>query len=140
MTWSTRPKNDSGIIERRLHFQPRLGQLAPRDQPKADAFIKGPLPLTWMTLAAQLPGKTLQVALALWYLSGLQKTLTVRLASKTLEKFGVSRDAKYEALERLALLGLIQIQQDQGKAPMVTLLVLADATKTPALKSTSCNF
>ena len=122
MTWSTRLRNDSGIIERRLHFQPTLGKLAPRDQPKADAFIKGPLPLAWMTKAAQLPGKTLQVALALWYLSGVQRTPTVRLAVKTLEKFGVSRDAKYEALERLALLGLIQVQQDRGKAPMVTLL------------------
>jgi len=124
MTWLACPKNDSAIVERRLHFQPTRGQFAPLDQPKADAFIKGPLPLSWMTKAAQLPGKTLQVALALWYLSGLQKTQTVRLASKTLEKFGVSRDAKYQALERLALLGLIQVRKSQGKAPMVTLLVV----------------
>ena len=44
-------------------------------------FIKGPLPLDWMQRAARLPGKTLQVALALWYLAGLQKSLTVKLAS-----------------------------------------------------------
>lgn len=128
MTWPAGPRNDVAIVERRLYFQPTHGQFAPLDQPQSDAFIKGPLPLNWMTIAARLPGKTLQVALALWYLSGLQKTRTVRLAGKTIEKFGVSRDAKYEALNRLALMGLIRVQQDQGKAPIVTLL-LADVQK-----------
>ncbi len=125
MTWPTRQRSDTGIIERRLQFQPTSGQLVPRGQAKAEAFIKGPLPLAWMTTAAQLPGKTLQVALSLWYLSGLQKTLTVRLTGGTLEPFGVCRDAKYDALERLVRAGLILVRQDPGKAPMVTLLPTA---------------
>jgi hypothetical protein len=68
-----------------------------------------------------MPGKTLQVGLTLWYLSGLQKSPTVRLASKPLEAMGVSRDAKYEALQRLASAGLVSIAQSPGRAPLVTL-------------------
>lgn len=84
-------------------------------------FIKGPLPLDWMQRAARLPGKTLQVALALWYLAGLQKSLTVKLSSKPLDAMGVSRDAKYDALARLVAAGLVAVDQKPGQAPIVTL-------------------
>ncbi|MYZ52116.1 hypothetical protein [Malikia spinosa] len=112
----------SGIVERRLHFRPTQGQLVAADRPPTDGFIKGPLPLSWMTEAAQLPGKTLQVALALWYLSGLKKTYSVVLTSKTASLFGISRDAKYEAIDRLVKAGLVTVQQAPGKAPIVTLV------------------
>lgn len=112
----------SGITERRLHFRPTQGQLVAADRPQSDGFIKGPLPLSWMTQAAQMPGKTLQVALALWFLCGLQKTNSVTLASKTAERFGISRDAKYEAIDRLVKAGLVTVQQTPGKAPVVTLV------------------
>ena len=69
-------------------------------------FICGPLPLAWVNAAGALPGKTLQVGLALWYLSGLCKSRTVRLGSKQLMAMGVARDAKYEALARLRDAGL----------------------------------
>jgi hypothetical protein len=89
---------------------------------KPGGFIKGPLPLDWMQRAARLPGKTLQVALALWYLAGLQKSQTVKLASKPLVAMGVSRDAKYDALRRLTTAGLVTLDQKPGKAPIVTLI------------------
>ena len=88
---------------------------------KPASFIKGPLPLDWMQQAARQPGKTLQVALALWYLAGLQKSRTVKLASKPLEAMGVSRDAKYDALARLVSAGLVAVDQKPGQAPIVTL-------------------
>jgi hypothetical protein len=102
-------------------------QFEPAAQPsraerKQARFVKGPLPLDWMQCAAQLPGKALQVALTIWYLAGLQKTQTVRLPSKPLDEMGVSRDAKYDALARLAGAGLVQVEQRPGQAPVVTLL------------------
>jgi hypothetical protein len=69
-----------------------------------------------------MPGKTLQVGLTLWYLAGLQKSRTVKLAAKHLTGMGVSRDAKYVALERLLTAGLISVEQSPGSAPTVTLL------------------
>lgn len=90
---------------------------------KAQAgFIKGPLPLDWMQAAARMPGRTLQVALVLWYLAGLKKSDAVRLSSEHLDAVGVSRDAKYDALQRLSAAGLVTIDQRPGRAPVVTLV------------------
>lgn len=111
----------AGITERRLHFRPSQGQLVAPDRQRHDGFIKGPLPLGWMTQAAQMPGRTLQVALALWYLAGLQKSDSVSLASKTASQFGISRDAKTDALVRLENAGLVDVAQSPGRAPVVTL-------------------
>ena len=35
--------------------------------PKKEPFLRGPIPLGWVTAAASLPGKTINVALALWW-------------------------------------------------------------------------
>ena len=86
-----------------------------------DGFIKGPIPLPWITKAACLPGKTLQVGIALWYLAGLTKNHVVRLSSKVPKQLGVSRNAKSEALRRLEAAGLVSIEQLPGRAPQVTL-------------------
>lgn len=112
----------SGIVERRLHFRPSQGQLVEPDRQRQDGFIKGPLPLTWMTQAAQMPGKTLQVALALWYLCGHQKRDCVKLTAKTASLFGLSRDAKYDAVARLEAAGLIEVLRLPGRSPVVTVL------------------
>lgn len=87
-------------------------------------FIKGPLPLDWMQAAARMPGRTLQVAMVLWYLAGLKKSDTVRLSSEQLDAVGVSRDAKYDALQRLSAAGLVAVEQRPGRAPVVTLVRL----------------
>ncbi|MBS4011260.1 MAG: hypothetical protein KGZ72_10955 [Roseovarius sp.] len=85
-------------------------------------FIKGPLPLEWMQAAARMPGRTLQVALVLWYLVGLKRSDTVRLSSEQLDAVGVSRDAKYDALQRLSATGLVTVEQRPGRAPVVTVV------------------
>lgn len=117
---------ESVVAERKLTWDRESGAFVPAEAGDRDhrvaGFIKGPLPLVWMQAAARMPGKTLQVALALWYLAGLKKTTTVRLTSKPLNDMGVSRDAKYEALARLEQHGLVSVQQEPGQAPLVTLL------------------
>ncbi len=107
--------------EVRLSWRPSTSDYEPAVK-RGPAFIKGPLPLPWMRCAACLPGKTLQVALTLWYLAGLQKSRTVRLATKPLELMGVSRDAQYDALARLEAAGLIAVERRPGQAPVVTVL------------------
>lgn len=94
---------------------------APKAKTQA-GFIKGPLPLDWMQAAARMPGRTLQVALVLWYLAGLKRSDTVRLSSEQLDAVGVSRDAKYDALQRLSAAGLVTVDQRPGRVPVVTLV------------------
>jgi hypothetical protein len=84
-------------------------------------FLAGPIPLTWLTTAAQLPGKALSVGLALWFLRGCQKRATVRLTRQTLEQFGVSRKAGYRGLELLEAAGLVEARRHVGRSPWVTI-------------------
>jgi len=119
--------NDNTTVgERRLVWdRQREAFVDAQEVTKAKAqvgFIKGPLPLGWMQAAARMPGRTLQVALVLWYLAGLKKSDTVRLSSEQMDAVGVSREAKYEALQRLSAAGLVSVDQRPGRAPVVTLV------------------
>ena len=88
-------------------------------------FIKGPILLAWMKAVAMLPGKSLHVGLALWYLAGLKKTKTVPLGNRLLKGFGVDRKAKGRSLKLMEDAGLISVVRRAGCNPTVTLL---DAT------------
>ena len=86
-------------------------------------FIKGPIPLDWITIAAQLPGKSCQVGNALWYLAGLNNSVpTIKLTQTTLNKFGVTRHSKYRSLRCLEQARLITLNRTHGKNPTVTIL------------------
>jgi hypothetical protein len=112
------------IAERQLVWNTRDGRFGEQEiiKQKVPGFIKGPLPLSWMQRAMALPGKTIHVALALWFLSGLKCDKTVKLSGKIVRSFGVSRDAKYDALKRLEAENLIKICRKPGSVPVVTLL------------------
>ena|SRR5215831_16963011 len=61
---------------------------------RREPFLKGPVSLAWLKQAAKLPGKAFQVAVALRYRCGVERTLAVKLSSALLREFGVERDAK----------------------------------------------
>ena len=86
-------------------------------------FIKGPIPLDWIAMAAKLPGKSCQVGNALWYLAGLNNSVpTIKLTQTVLNKFGVTRHCKYRALRCLEQAKLITLNRTHGKNPTVTIL------------------
>lgn len=120
--------NSLGVIAEIRHTwtHAETGFSAQASRVKSEGFIKGPLPLPWMRRAAALPGKTMHVALVLWYLVGLHKSQTVRLSKKELLHMSISRDAKYDALKRLAQAGLVSIKQRPGQSPLVTVLNVKD--------------
>jgi hypothetical protein len=98
----------------------------PATEPPARRFIKGPLPLAWLQRAAVLPGKTLHVALGLWYVKGLYRADTFAFKRKLAAELGVSPDATYDALTSLERAGLIHVDRHRGRAPVVTILALPD--------------
>ena len=87
---------------------------------KQARFIKGPIPLDWIEVAAKLPGKALHVALAIRYLAGMNKLNPFRLTHRTLMIFWVSRHAAYRALKALEEAGLINVERRPGKNPVIT--------------------
>ena len=85
-------------------------------------FLKGPIPLSWLTLAAEMPATTLAVAIALMFEVGRRRSQQIILTTAILTRFGVNRKAKYRALDRLEKSKLISVIRRPRKNPLVTVL------------------
>jgi DNA-binding transcriptional ArsR family regulator len=107
-------------------------------------FLKGPIPLKWLSIACDLGGKTLATALAIRYMQGLKKTAPIKVTTETLTRFFcVDRSAKARALKALESAGLITIERKQGKKPIITILEVpgtycdAESPSLPSVASES---
>jgi hypothetical protein len=95
-------------------------------------FVRGPIPLAWLTMASKLPGKALAVAMAIWFESGRRRgSPTIILTTAILDRFAVGRKAKYRALKHLQAAGLIAVYQKPRRNPVVTIL---DRTEEPLVE------
>ena len=78
--------------------------------------------LDWLSKAAQLPGKSLHLAVVLCFLACVRDTYQVVLNNSTSQQFGVDRNAKYRAMRWLENAGLIRVDRKLGRSPLVTIL------------------
>ena len=86
-------------------------------------FVKGPIPLNHLALAAQAPGKALHVEVALWFYAGLRNTAQIKFPMRWLKvTFGVDRYTSYRGLAALEKAGLVLVIRHRGRASIVTLL------------------
>ena len=121
-------RDDRSIPVKRVKLDSSSGQYI--DAPMSVPFLKGPIPMTWLNAAAKLPGKTLNVGIAIWWLAGMSKNTSFKLTGKSLDQLGVSRDAASDALKRLEEHGLILVKRSPGQRPTVQILPVAqDVTK-----------
>lgn len=100
---------------------------ATKSKPKAKKisgeFLKGPIPLPWLTAVTKLSGKApLAVALAVWFEAGRRKSNEVKLTTAILRRFSVNRKAKYTALKSLEKAGLVRVRREPRRNPVVTIL------------------
>lgn len=87
--------------------------------------------MEWLNQAAKLPGKALNLGVAIWWLHGMAKTKSFKLTGKALDQLNLSRDAASSALKRLELQGLIKVQRPPGQRPIVEILpVVGGVTKS----------
>jgi hypothetical protein len=112
---------DREVPVKRLQLDATTRKLV--ESPKAALFLRGPIPLDWLGSAAALPGKTLHVGIALWWLHGMAKSKPFKLTQKALQTLNVERDAASAALVRLEQAGLIRIVRKPGQRPMVAMIV-----------------
>jgi hypothetical protein len=87
--------------------------------------------MNWLNAAAKASGygSGVQVALAIWYESGLKyQARMVKLRSSVLRDMGVSRHAGYRGLEALENAGLVSVQRHPCRSPVVTILDPTEAT------------
>ena len=106
---------------------PRQREKPPRHK-TGERFLKGPIPWDWLSNAFRLTGKAPHVAMALWFLAGLQKSRTVALSGAVLLELGVKRHAGYRGLAALEKAGLATVHRHPGRSPRVTITHRADAT------------
>jgi hypothetical protein len=118
---ATTPDPDRDIPVKRLQLDATTGMLV--ESPKAALFLRGPIPLGWLGSAASLPGKTLNVGIALWWLHGMAKGKPFKLTQKALQTLNVERDAASAALARLEQAGLIRVVRQAGQRPTVSMVV-----------------
>ena len=129
------PKAYKPVSVRRLQPNAITGRLV--SAPKKSLFIKGPIPLDWINRAASLPGKSLNVAFAIWWLNGMADGKPLKLTRLSLKSFCVKRDAASAALTRLESAGLIRLRRSSGQRPLISILTCSLASDD--LNSTSIN-
>ena len=117
--------DDKSIPVKRVRLDSSTGKHV--DAPLTVPFLKGPIPMAWLNEAAKLPGKTLNLGLAIWWLAGMAKTKTFKLTGKALGHVGISRDAASDAIKRLEAQGLIRVQRSPGQRPTVEILSVASS-------------
>lgn len=92
-----------------------------------DEFLRGPIPLPWLARAAALRGKALAVGIAIWFKHGATKGKPVKASASLLDKLKVNRKSGYRALESLESAGLINVQRQAGRAPIVNIVAVSPA-------------
>ena len=124
--------DDKSIPVKRVRLDSSTGKYI--GAPLTVPFLKGPIPMAWLNEAAKLPGKAINLGLAIWWLDGMAKTKTFKLTGKALDQLDISRDAAADALKRLEGRGLIRVQRAPGQRPTVE--ILSAACKVTKLENT----
>ncbi len=123
----------------RLRFgssrSPRASALMRKAPPRhvpGEHFLKGPIPLTWLRVAAHQPGKAVSVALELWLWAGIKKSRTVRISLSNLRVAPkLSRSSASRGLAALERAGLVTVVRRSGRKPTVTLQDTARGLEAP---------
>ena len=123
---------DRDVPVKRLQLDCTNGKLV--ESQKAALFLRGPIPLNWLGSAAALPGKTLHVGIALWWLHGMAKGKPFKLTQKALQTLNVERDAASAALVRLEQAGLIRVERQSGQRPTVSMVAGAANGRASSLE------
>jgi hypothetical protein len=117
---TTPATSDLPVPVKRLQLDVKSGGLV--EIPKMKLFLRGPIPLEWLSKAAKLPGKALNVAIALWWCHGMAKGKPFKLTQRALTCLNVKRDAVSAGLIRLEQAGLIQVERRLGQCPIIVII------------------
>lgn len=117
---------DTAIPTRRLGWDRTTS--THRERKTTDLFIKGPIPLGWVTRANALPGKAGAVGMALWFLAGIKSGVTFKVTAEARRVAACSRQAFSRGLDALEDAKLIAVTRQVGCSPEVTMLSVEAAS------------
>ena len=109
------------IREKKLAYKhPELCELQSKQETKF--FLHPKVELVWIEKAAELGIQALVVGLLLQFRVVLSGKESVTLPKDFLANFWISRGVKRRARKNLEKTGLISVEQDTGRSPLITLL------------------
>jgi hypothetical protein len=133
---------------KRLKWTPPKGKRKHAPAPKSgtpklprptedEAYLSGPIPITWIQHATALSGRTWQVATALWFVGNRSRTksATVTLTEKVRLYFNLSKHAVWRGLQQLAKAGLIRVERRSGRCSAVTILPAKAKRESKSVKT-----
>jgi hypothetical protein len=112
---------DSAIPVAKLGYSKQSNTHSKSVTSNGKPFIKGPIPLDWLGIVAKLPGKCLNVAMAICWLTGMSDGKPFKLTAKALRHFNVSNDTARDCLHRMELAGLIHVNRQPGQRPRISI-------------------
>ena len=113
---------DGCIPVKRLQYRPSLAGSKLVEVANTRPFLKGPICMDWLGSAARLPGKAINLALAVRWLVDMNGGKPAKLTAKALAQLNVSEDACSDGLRRLESAGLITVARQPGQRPIVGVL------------------
>lgn len=138
------PPTCTASSETRPNTDPKKRPPGSRRSQKAKfPFIRGPVPLHWLTTAAALSRSAARLSVALWYRLGLtgqhanlvtpnEKPLVVRIDRKLRDDCELKRWHVSEGIRDLESAGLVKIiKAGRGRCPEVAVVVQRDAGPFP---------
>ena len=110
---------DSAIPVNKLRYSKQSNAHSKSVTSNGRPFVKGPIPLDWLGMAAKLPGKCLNVAMAICWLAGMSDGKPFKLTAKALRNLNVSDDTARDCLHRMEQAGLILVDRQPGQRPSI---------------------
>ena len=104
----------------RRQSKPKPFSALPKPGP-GDKFIRGPIPLDWILTAVPCGRKSLNVAMAVWYLAGFKRQNQIKLTATTLAMFDTTPQTARRILVQFELAGLVTVDRKRGRSPIVTI-------------------
>ena len=85
-------------------------------------FVCGPIPYEWLRVAFSFGGKAANLAWAIWWVAGVERSNPIRLTARVLGDFNISTRASRRLLIHFERAGLLKADRQRGRGPIVTLL------------------
>src|SRR6188508_2650910 len=108
----------------RLVWDRHKGKFVPASSDiQADAFLKGPIPLDWLSRCRDLSSAAFILGIAVWHSAALHRRQEdIPLTPSILRPFRIAERTKFRVLAQPEAAGLVTVKRERGRSPRVTLV------------------
>jgi len=85
-------------------------------------FVRGPIPYDWLRAALAFGGKAGNLALAIWWLVGVEGSNPIKLTARVLRDFNISPRSTRRLLPAFERAGLLRVDRQRGRGPVVEIV------------------